>query len=912
MGFYPFFVLYFLLLQVDSYCQNAVKPKLNWSMQDPLEQKVFIENKEGQFDKQITGNEQIFYKTTLKGADIYFTDKGILYCHDEQVKLSSEKATDPDRVPVKNIRHIAEFKWKGANSSAQFIPEEEVSFYYTYSMDSKHTIVAHAFKKLVCQDLYPGIDVEYAFPEGGNSLSCSIHLHLGADSSDLKLVYDGVVSSPLNGAESITVKNDVGDFTLSLNGGANAFNNNGDEIGISAKAASIAALWFTNPGFARYNAMYDLCYDDSGNVYVYGGNYPYQLAKINNSGNLKWIHTVTFSIPVRDSTQNYYYGDFVTDKTTGTSYLGQGLNDANGPEIVKVNSSGKVEGSINLGPFMTELWRMDLSYCTHQIIIGGGGINSMAQAAVVDTSLSGLNIVNVLNDSDGKHDIAVLTSDKNYPYCYMATAVSNNLTSDFDNVLLKCPLTSLVPPVYINYEHYAFVEIASNAYVDNVSPSSGSYANGVNGIVATANNIYMWDGSLLSRINKSTGNITISNNTYPNVKGLFNQQIVTYGGIDADKCENVYIGDHANIDIADTNLTITSVIPLPSSGDTVYDVHISPQGNLYACGYGFVASYFIPQSAVTINKSTSPACSGCKGTAYVSLSSCGTGDYSWSNGATGQFVTDLCAGTYTVSVRLDCSTVISDTVNIQPSPNPSVTIPGADVKQISCFDEHDGSAVALASGGTPPYTYRWYPSNITNDTITNLSPGTYTFIVTDIHGCASIDTVTISQPSLLGVTASVSSAIQVGENAMLTATVTGGTPPYTYTWSGNLSGAAINVSPANITTYTVVVTDKDGCTSTASVTVDVLCGDVFIPDAFSPNGSNNQYFYVRGDCITDMSFLIFDRWGNKVFESNSLSKPWDGTYKGQPMNPGAFVWYLNATLKDGTKIERKGNVTLVR
>lgn len=61
-----------------------------------------------------------------------------------------------------------------------------------------------------------------------------------------------------------------------------------------------------------------------------------------------------------------------------------------------------------------------------------------------------------------------------------------------------------------------------------------------------------------------------------------------------------------------------------------------------------------------------------------------------------------------------------------------------------------------------------------------------------------------------------------------------------------------------------------------------------------------------------MSFLVFDRWGNNVFESTSLLNGWDGTYKGQPMNMGSYIWYLKATLRDGTKIERKGEVTLVR
>lgn len=897
-GFQALFILSFLLLQASSYGQSVVKPKLNWSMQKPLEQKVFIENNGGQFDSQAINDERIYYKTILQGVDIYFTDKGILYRHDEKVKDHSEKEerkTDPDTIPFKTIRHTAEFQWKGG-SATRFTAEDEVGFYYTYYMGAKHTVVAHAFKKILCPNIYPGIDIAYSFPDGENSLACTINVHPGADSSNIKLIEDGMSSAPFNKTASISVKNDVGDFTLAKH------------------TAATTSLWISNPGFTGYDGLYDLCYDDSGNVYVYGGVGPYQLAKINSSGNLKWIYNANW---VKDSIADYLFGAFVTDKTTGTSFVAEGTNDSIiGPEIIKVNTSGMVTGTVNIGDAMSETWRMDMNYCTHQLVIGGGGVSSLAQAAVIDTSLIGLLESNVLGAKEGKNDVGLLTCDKKAAYCYMAFTWPNEGPAFYGNVLLQCPVPGLWPPNYTIYDGYNFTEIRSNSYVD-VRPGIQGLevsANGMNGIVSTDSDLYMWDGYTITAVKKNNGDIIKTLNMNPVVTGFVGQEEVTCSGIDADYCDNIYLGDQANIDVLDTSFNRISVIPMPSTGDTVYDVHISPQGNLYACGYGFVTSYFMPQSAISINKSTSPACSGCHGTAHVSLSGCVAGDFSWSNGAIGEFAGNLCAGTYTVSARLDCGTVISDTITIQPSPKPSVTIPGADVKEVSCFDEHNGSAVALSSGGTPPYTYMWYPSNFPNDSIRNLSPGTYTFMVTDINGCASIDTVTISQPALLNVSATVNGTILPGENAALTASVTGGTPPYTYSWSDGASAGTINVSPDNTTTYTVTVTDNNGCVSTAEVTVDVLCGAVFIPTAFSPsNPSNyNQYLYVRGDCITEMDFLVFDRWGNKVFESNNLSKGWDGNYNGIAMNPGSFVWYLKATLKDGTKVERNGNVTLVR
>jgi len=91
------------------------------------------------------------------------------------------------------------------------------------------------------------------------------------------------------------------------------------------------------------------------------------------------------------------------------------------------------------------------------------------------------------------------------------------------------------------------------------------------------------------------------------------------------------------------------------------------------------------------------------------------------------------------------------------------------------------------------------------------------------------------------------------------------------------------------------------------------CNSLFVPDAFSPNNDGqNDILYVRGDCINTMDFLIFDRWGNKVFESENQSIGWDGSYKGQAMNTGTYVWYLKVTLNDGTVVNKKGSVALVR
>jgi len=70
--------------------------------------------------------------------------------------------------------------------------------------------------------------------------------------------------------------------------------------------------------------------------------------------------------------------------------------------------------------------------------------------------------------------------------------------------------------------------------------------------------------------------------------------------------------------------------------------------------------------------------------------------------------------------------------------------------------------------------------------------------------------------------------------------------------------------------------------------------------------------YVRSNCIKEMTFVIYDRWGEQVFESNNINTGWDGKYKNAICNIGVYVWSLKATLFDGTIVNKKGDVTLIR
>ena len=132
-----------------------------------------------------------------------------------------------------------------------------------------------------------------------------------------------------------------------------------------------------------------------------------------------------------------------------------------------------------------------------------------------------------------------------------------------------------------------------------------------------------------------------------------------------------------------------------------------------------------------------------------------------------------------------------------------------------------------------------------------------------------------------------------------------------------------SVAPLKSTTYILHVEDTSTlytcmteALDTVTVTVidcDTLGNVVWLPNIFSPNGDgSNDVLFVRGNKIDDITFTIYNRWGERVFESQTLYDGWDGRYFNEPLNDGVFVYKVTGTYTDGTPFDIKGNVTLVR
>ncbi len=150
--------------------------------------------------------------------------------------------------------------------------------------------------------------------------------------------------------------------------------------------------------------------------------------------------------------------------------------------------------------------------------------------------------------------------------------------------------------------------------------------------------------------------------------------------------------------------------------------------------------------------------------------------------------------------------------------------------------------------------------------------------------------------------------------------------PATYDWypiDGLSYSGCPNPVASNLetNTYTVIVTNVNGCTATDDITINADRSiNVFIPNAFSPNDDSvNDTFIVHGGGgVTGVSHLkIYDRWGELIFEGydlpvNDHSVGWDGTFRGKEMNPAVFVYIAEVEFLDGTKNTYTGEFTLLR
>ncbi|MBL7774576.1 MAG: carboxypeptidase regulatory-like domain-containing protein, partial [Saprospiraceae bacterium] len=296
--------------------------------------------------------------------------------------------------------------------------------------------------------------------------------------------------------------------------------------------------------------------------------------------------------------------------------------------------------------------------------------------------------------------------------------------------------------------------------------------------------------------------------------------------------------------------------------------------------------------------------------------------YLWSTGATTQDVFNLTVGTYTVTVT-DANGFTASTSATVTQP-PAISLSTV-VTNVLCNGASTGSINLTVSGGTPTYAFNW-SNGFTGEDPGSLPAGTYTVTVTDANGCTKTTSATITQPPAISLTVSITNVLcNSASTGALNLTVSGGTPAYTYNWSNGHTGEDPTGLAAG--TYTVTVTDANGCTKTTSATItqppalslgtavtNVLCNGASTGSInLTVTGGTPTFTYLwsNGATTEDVNDLAAGIYTVTVTDANGCTKTTSATVTQPPVIAlstvvnnvlcnGANTGIINLTATGGT------------
>lgn len=354
-----------------------------------------------------------------------------------------------------------------------------------------------------------------------------------------------------------------------------------------------------------------------------------------------------------------------------------------------------------------------------------------------------------------------------------------------------------------------------------------------------------------------------------------------------------------------------------SGGETTEDITNISAGNYNVVitdviGCTKTASVLITQPAAALSSSVTNqidvSCNGGNNGSATITSAGGTPGYTyaWNNGKTSSTITALSSGGYSVTISdaNGCST--NQNVTITEPPQITVTVTTVDV---SCNGGNNGNATASASGGTGSFTYSWNTTPIqTTASITNLAAGTYILTVKDSNSCVNTATATIVQPPVLSSSVSITNASSCSSNdGSATPAVSGGTAPYSYSWSNSATTSEITgLAPGS---YTVAITDAAGCSDTAIAVVSCPNGfdEHYLQNEFSvyPNPSSGIFYLVFNQNVVGDKFElnISNVIGESIYSTSDIN-----SLLSNEINLGSQprgVYFLKIINEDGSAVVKK-------
>lgn len=287
------------------------------------------------------------------------------------------------------------------------------------------------------------------------------------------------------------------------------------------------------------------------------------------------------------------------------------------------------------------------------------------------------------------------------------------------------------------------------------------------------------------------------------------------------------------------------------------------------------------------------------------------------------------SGSYTLVVtNEDSGCTASDVVTINES---SISIDDFNVsfETPSCFGDDGMIAIQTISGnGFYLYSIDGGDTYYSDPVFNFLSSGSYTISIKDTFDCEVSQAFFLPVPVTLDVQLEPDITIQFGQTYSLNAEVNIPVDSIAFISWEPATGLSCDqcldpvASPVETTEYTVTIVDNNGCQAQARVTINVKSSKkVYIPNAFSPlnRDGNNDVFriYTSDESVKQViSFRIFNRWGSLVYEANSfqVNDPnigWDGSFKGEMLQSGVFIYYIEIEFVDGKVVNYKGDVSIL-
>jgi gliding motility-associated-like protein len=273
-------------------------------------------------------------------------------------------------------------------------------------------------------------------------------------------------------------------------------------------------------------------------------------------------------------------------------------------------------------------------------------------------------------------------------------------------------------------------------------------------------------------------------------------------------------------------------------------------------------------------------------------------------------------GLYKLKETFDFGCVLFDTFYLN-------VFPGTTISVSPTYPICEGMTENLLASSSGGGTYKWAPAaGLSNDTIPNPvahpdDSTRYKVVVTNSFGCKDSALVSINVYKKPVANAGPDKSINLGDTVTLDGSVKGTSVDFYWSPSAfinDIHSITPKVYPPEDGLYTLTASSNLGCGTSASLTKVRVFRDIYVPNAFTPNGDgkNDRFHVLAADNYKEFKLRIYNRWGQLVYETNDINKGWNGRFGEQPQPSDVYIYYLQIRTASNKEISKKGTFALLR